>query len=91
MAYVPEDYSFEVVYMDNNDIIDFMAFSKQVFKTAMLTDIHSTKTAKIRSIMWFSYGQSEVTDAQDGTTSVVDHANEIWGRCTLNELETWSE
>ena len=65
--------------MDNNDIIDFMAFSKQVFKTAMLTDIHSTKSAKIRSIMWFSYGQSEVTDAQDGTTSVVDHANEIWG------------
>ncbi|ESO88664.1 hypothetical protein LOTGIDRAFT_165449 [Lottia gigantea] len=43
----------------------------------------------IRSIIWFSYGQSKVMDLEEGTVSLFDHPDEILGWCTYNELESW--
>jgi hypothetical protein len=100
MAYVPKDYAgiigrartsnpFETVNIETQDICDYMAFSRGNLKTTMLKDVNSNTNAKIRSIMWYSYGKSEVRNVEEGTLSLVDHQDEIWGRYTLNELENW--
>ena len=100
MAYVPNDYQdilrkartvdpFEVVCMEKDDILDYSTFCKQTFKVASLKDLNSNTTAKIRKLMWFSYGQREVFNIEDGSTELVDHGDEIWGRCTLNNMESW--
>jgi hypothetical protein len=28
-------------------------------------------------------------DVEEGTVALVDHPDEIWGRCTFNDLEGW--
>ena len=100
MAYVPTDYAsiienartadpFRTVNMQTTDVSDYKSFSQANLKTTMLKDINTNTNAKIRSIMWYSYGKSEIRNMEEGMISLEDHPDEIWARYTLNELENW--
>ncbi|MES9884547.1 MAG: hypothetical protein ABW185_27190, partial [Sedimenticola sp.] len=80
---------FIVKTMKREDFIDYKEESDKLMKTS-LKDNDGEKV-KIRDVMWYSYGQSQIKDPTNDHESTIQHEDEVWCRYSHNPYEPWKK
>ncbi|KAK3803685.1 hypothetical protein RRG08_050963 [Elysia crispata] len=55
------------------------------------TEVELWRKKSLNDIHWFSYGQSDETNATYTSSITVDHGGEVWCRYSHNEMEAWKK
>ena len=80
---------FLVKQVNGNDIKDYKGLADKSVKTSLISN--TGEKVQMRSVMWFSYGESEEMDPVTGVETTVEHPDEVWCRYTHNPLESWKK